>query len=44
MDPHETLMLWMSLYPHEIGDEILEDIYRKVENKKWNKNRGGNVK
>ena len=26
MDAYETTMFWLSLYPHEIGDEILEEI------------------
>ncbi len=26
MDAYETVMFWLALYPHDIGDEILEEI------------------
>ena len=32
MDAYETLMFWLSLYPHEIGDEILEEIIKEKSN------------
>lgn len=25
-DTYETIMFWLSLYPHEIGDEIIRKI------------------
>jgi hypothetical protein len=26
MDAYETIMLWLSLYPHNFGDELLREI------------------
>ena len=30
MDAYETLMFWLSLYPHDIGDEILKKVVEEV--------------
>ena len=29
MGAYETIMFWISLYPHEIGDELLNEIVKE---------------
>lgn len=28
MDVYETIMFWLSLYPHTIGDQILKEVMK----------------
>ncbi len=30
MDAYETIMFWLSLHPHEVGDKLLEEIIEEL--------------